>query len=199
VFGEVAELSNAVIESFNGGDMAGLAVAQLIRGDFCPSGRLSISFPYSSCALPCYYNQYSGWHGGKYMDMPAGNAYVFGYGLSYTNFEYSNLHTDQMTYQKDGCINISVDVKNAGKVDAKEVVQLYVHDTVSTILTPVKQLKGFEKVEIKAGETKKVALKLPVSELGFYKEDGFVIEPGQFEIMVGKNSEDYLTTTITVE
>ncbi len=199
VFGEVAEASNAVIESFNGGDMAGLAVAQLLRGDFCPSGRLSISFPYSSCALPCYYNQYSGWHGGKYMDMPVGNAYVFGYGLSYTNFEYSNLCTDQTAYPKDGCIHVTVDVKNTGKMDAKEVVQLYIHDVVSTILTPVKQLKGFEKVAIKAGETKTVSFQLPISELGLYKEDGFVIEAGQFEIMVGKNSEDYLKTTVTVE
>ncbi len=199
VFGEIAEASNAIIESFNGGDMAGLAVAQLMRGDFCPSGRLSISFPYSSCALPCYYNQYSGWHGGKYMDMPEGNAYVFGYGLSYTNFEYSNLHTDQATYQKDGCITVSVDVQNTGKMDAKEVVQLYIHDIVSTILTPVKQLKGFTKVEIKAGETKTVKMQLPVSELGFYKEDGFCVEAGEFEIMVGKNSSDLLKTTITVE
>ncbi len=199
VFGEIAQASNAVIETFNGGDAVGIAVAELIRGDFSPSGRLSISFPYSSCALPCYYNQYSGWHGGKYMDMPEGNAYVFGYGLSYTEFEYSNLKTDKTTYQKDDTVTVTVDVKNNGAMDAKEVVQLYIHDTVSTILTPVKQLKGFEKVKIKAGETKTVTLSLPVSDLGFYKEDGFVIEAGEFEIMVGKNSAEHLTTTITVE
>ncbi len=198
VFDEIAQASNAVIESFNSGDLGGLVVAEMIRGDFNPSGKLTISFPYSSACVPCYYNQYDGWHGGKYVDFPSGNAYPFGYGLSYTDFSYGNARLSQTVAGKADTVTVTVDVTNTGKMDGKEIVQLYVHDVVSSILTPIKQLRGFCKAEVKAGETVAVSIDLPVCELGFWTENGYVVESGEFEIMIGKNSEELIPLSLTV-
>ncbi len=184
--GEVARHSDAVIESFNSGDLGGLCVAELIAGRFNPSGKLPISFPRSSAQLPCYYNQYSGWHGGKYMDVEEGSLYDFGYGLSFTTYEYANLTLSQEVASPEDVITVSVEVTNTGNRDGKEVVELYVNDVISSVLTPTRVLKGFDKVFVRAGETVDVKFELPVSSLSLIDADGeSVVEPGEFEIMVG--------------
>ena len=189
----------AVIEAFNGGDFGGLAVAELIAGKFNPSGKLSISFPQHSAQTPCYYNQYTGWHGGQYVDLKKGNVYDFGDGLSYSEFEYSNMRLSKNRAGKSGYIDVSVDVTNKGSMDGKETVMLFVNDVISSILTPTKQLKGFEKVFIKSGETKTVTIRLDIKELALVTPDlKYEVENGEFEIMIGKNTKEYLTETLTI-
>ena len=197
--GEVARHSDAVIESFNSGDLGGLCVAELIAGRFNPSGKLPISFPRSSAQLPCYYNQYSGWHGGKYMDVEEGSLYDFGYGLSFTTYEYANLTLSQEVASPEDVITVSVEVTNTGNRDGKEVVELYVNDVISSVLTPTRVLKGFDKVFVRAGETVDVKFELPVSSLSLIDADGeSVVEPGEFEIMVGGGLDSLQKTILKV-
>lgn len=197
--GEVARHSDAVIESFNSGDLGGLCVAELIAGRFNPSGKLPISFPRSSAQLPCYYNQYSGWHGGKYMDVEEGSLYDFGYGLSFTTYEYANLTLSQEVASPEDVITVSVEVTNTGNRDGKEVVELYVNDVISSVLTPTRVLKGFDKVFVRAGETVDVKFELPVLSLSLIDADGeSVVEPGEFEIMVGGGLDSLQKTILKV-
>ncbi len=187
----VKQNADAVLETFNSGMFGGKATADILFGNTNPSGKLSISFPYHSGQLPVYYNQLPGWHGGKYMDMPAEPLYPFGYGLSYTLWQYSNLRLSSTECGAQGKVDVMVDLKNAGTVDGHEVVQLYVRDDVSSVVTPVKQLKGFQKVFVKAGETMTVTIPLDISALCVIHEDGTeTIEPGTFTIMVGPDSRD---------
>ncbi len=195
----IKEHCGAVIEMFNGGDFGGLAAAELIAGKFNPSGKLSVSFPQHGAQTPCYYNQYSGWHGGQYVDLQKGNVYDFADGLSYSKFEYSNLKLSRHTVPNGGAITVSVDISNTGDMDGKEIAMLFVKDVVSSVLTPEKQLKGFEKVFIKKGETKTVTFKLKTDDLAIVTTDlKYVVESGDFEIMVGANTKEYLTETLTV-
>lgn len=190
---------DALIEAFNGGDLGGLAVAELIAGKFNPSGKLTISFPRHSAQMPCYYNQYEGWHGGRYMDVEAGNVYDFGYGLSYSDFEYNNIRLSENEIDKNGETEVSVDVTNNSDIDGKEIVELYINDIISSVMTPKKQLRGFEKILIKAGETKTVTMKITPEDLSLINKDcERVVESGEFEIMVGKSSNEYLTAKLTV-
>lgn len=198
----VAQNADAVIEAFNPGMLGGKAIAEIIFGDVNPSGRLSISFPYHSGQLPVYYNHLTGWHGSKYMDMPKEPLYSFGYGLSYTVYSYKNLKVSPSTCSKDDIVNISVDVTNTGNRDGIETVQIYVRDVVSSVMTPVKQLRGFKRVDLKAGETKTVELPLKISELAIVDQnEKYIVEPGEFQIMAGHDSRDssLLKTEITVK
>lgn len=190
---------DALIEAFNGGDLGGLAVAELIAGKFNPSGKLSISFPRHSAQMPCYYNQYDGWHGGRYMDVEAGNVYDFGYGLSYSDFQYKNIRLSENEIDKNQETEVSVDITNNSAVDGKEIVELYINDVVSSIMTPKKQLRGLKKIFIKAGDTKTVTFKITPEDLSLIdKNCERVVESGEFEIMVGKSSNEYLTAKLTV-
>ncbi len=184
--GDVIENSDALIETFNGGDLGGLCAAELIAGKFNPSGKLPISFPRASGQIPCYYNQYPGWHGGKYMDVEEGSLYDFGYGLSYTTYEYANLAISADTAKAGDALTVSVDVTNTGDMDGYEIVEMYYNDLYSSVLTPERQLCGFKKVFIKAGETVHVELPLAVNDLALVNAKcETVLEPGDFEIMVG--------------
>lgn len=197
----VFENADALIETFNSGMLGGVALSEVLFGEVNPSGKLSISFPYHVGQLPIYYNQLPGWHHeDKYMDMPKEPLYSFGYGLSYTTFEYSNLRLSQATCSKEQeAISVMVDVKNSGKVDGKEIVQLYVRDVVSSVVTPIKQLKGFIKVNIKAGEKKTVELSLEINELAIVLPDeSYVVEPGEFIIMVGPDSREAYLQKVTL-
>lgn len=197
-----AENSDALIETFNSGMFGGKALAEILFGHINPSGKLSISFPYHTGQLPVYYNQLPGWHSeSKYIDMLKEPLYSFGYGLSYTNFEYSNLRLSKNICSKDETVVVSVDVKNTGSYDGKEIVELYINDVISSVVTPVKELKGFKKVEIKAGETKVVEIPLRISELAIVMQDeSYIIEPGEFAIMIGSDCRDesLLKTSLTV-
>jgi beta-glucosidase len=197
----IAENADAVLEAFNPGMFGGKAVAEIIFGELNPSGKLPISFPYHSGQLPVYYNQLPGWHGGRYMDMPERPLYSFGYGLSFSRYEYSNLRLSHTTCTADDTVTVYVDVTNNGPYDGRETVQLYVNDVVSSVVTPVRQLKGFVKTEIRSGETKTVEIRLPVGELYIVDEnENQVVEPGEFEILVGPDSrpESLLKAVLTV-
>lgn len=191
---------DALVEAFNCGDLGGLAIAELLAGKFNPSGKLTISFPRHSAQVPCYYNQYEGWHGGRYMDVEAGNVYDFGYGLSYSEFKYENLRLSKNKIGKNEKIEASVDITNCSSVDGKEIAELYINDVVSSVMTPVKQLRGFKKILIKAGDTKTVTFTITPDDLSLVNTDcKKVIESGVFEIMVGRSSSDYLTAELMVE
>ncbi len=183
--------ADAVIEAFNPGMMGGKAVAEILFGKYNPCGKLSISFPYHTGQLPVYYNQIPGWHGGKYMDLPDEPLYPFGYGLSYTTYEYSNLKLSKTVCGATESITVMADVENTGIWDGYEIVQVYVRDDVSSVITPVKQLKGFTKVFVKAGERVTVKIPLDISQLYVVMEDGTEqVEHGTFTVMVGSDSRD---------
>ncbi|MBU3201329.1 glycoside hydrolase family 3 C-terminal domain-containing protein [Clostridium estertheticum] len=188
----ITQNADAVIETFNSGTLGGKALAQILFGEFNPCGKLTISFPYHSGQTPVYYNHLPGWHSPKYADMPVEDPlYSFGYGLSYTNYEYSNLKLSKAICSKEDTITVSVDVTNVGESDGTEIVQLYINDIVSSVMTPVKELKGFKRVFIKVGETETVNINLAISDLTIVNADEeYVVEPGEFEIMVGSDSRD---------
>ncbi len=133
------------------------------------------------------------------MDVPNTPLYPFGYGLSYTTFEYSNLKVDKNEITEDQIVNISIDVKNTGNYDGEEVVQMYIHDVVGSVTRPVRELRGFEKVMLKKGETKTIKLSLNKKDLSFYRLDmTFGTEPGKFDVYVGGSSdaEDKVSFTL---
>ncbi|MBR6745170.1 MAG: glycoside hydrolase family 3 C-terminal domain-containing protein [Clostridia bacterium] len=198
--GEAVRNSDAVIETFNGGDLGGLCAAELIAGKWNPSGKLPISFPRVSAQIPCYYNQYPGWHGDKYMDVEQGNLYDFGYGLSFTSYAYSDITLSSATAKAGDVLTVSVDVTNTGGMDGYETVQMYYNDRFSSVLTPERQLCGFQKVFIKAGETVRVELPLAVNDLSLVDAwEQTVLEPGVFDIMVGGNLKALKTAELVIE
>lgn len=192
---EIAETADAVVIAFNGGQYGGQAVAEAVFGCFNPSGRLPISFPAHSGQLPVYYNALPGWHGGRYMDMPRTPVYSFGEGIGYAPFTYANL-----TFNPETLI-ATVDVTNAGNVAGEEVVQVYMHDVVASVIRPVKQLIAFTRVTLDPGETKTVTIQLKRDDFSLVnREEKRVVEPGKFELFVGHSSKDadLLKTTFTL-
>ena len=183
--GDVAEQSDALLISFNGGMFGGQAVAEALFGELNPGGKLPISFPRHSGQIPVYYNELSGWHGGKYMDVPKTPLYAFGEGKSYTRFTYANATWDEKAF------TASVDITNAGDRDGAEIAQAYFQDCVSSVMTPVKQLIGFEKVALKAGETQTIRFSFPKEAFSLVTPDEKrVVEPGEFILMLGSSSKD---------
>jgi len=195
----------AIIVQWYGGEQAGNVIADVLFGKVNPSGKLNVSFPQSVGHLPVFYNYYptdKGYYKNPGSPEKPGQDYVFskpdalwpfGYGLSYTSFEYKNLEVSTAKLKAGESVNIKVTVTNTGKTDGKEVVQLYVRDKVSSVLTPVKELKRFEKIFIKAGESKTVAFELPMAELALYNtEMKKVVEPGEFELQIGSSSKNIL-------
>jgi len=182
---EIAETADAVICAFNGGMFGGQAVAEAAFGCFNPSGRLPISFPQHSGQVPVYYNALPGWHGGKYMDLPAEPVYAFGEGIGYAPFTYANL-----TFDAEALI-ATVDVTNQGDMPGTEVVQVYMHDLAASVIRPVKQLIAFTRVALQPGETKTVSVQLKRDDFSLInREEKRVVEPGEFDLMVGHSSKD---------
>ena len=189
-------------------------MAEILLGKVNPSGRLNISFPRSTGNTPCYYNYYptdrEQWfdQGGS-PDDPKGHyifekphaLYNFGYGLSYTDFKYNTCTLSDSIFSDKGKLMVNVEVENTGKREGQEVVQLYVRDMVSSISTPIQQLKAFKKINLKPGEKTMVSLELPISELAFYNAYmRKVVEPGEFEIQVGSSSDRiHFKNTIVVK
>ncbi len=193
-----AEHIPAIVEAWLPGEKGGEAVADIMFGDYNPSGRLPVTIPRHAGQLPCYYNYMPSkqwwidnhW-GAAYADMPATPLWEFGYGLSYTQYEYSNLKITPKVTGAYGEVTVNVDVRNTGSIKGTEVVQLYIRDLIASITRPVKELKGFEKVMLEPGEIKTVELKLNHESLGFYNRVmEFVVEPGTFEVMVGSSFND---------
>jgi len=182
----------AILETWFPGEAGGKAVADVLFGDYNPAGRLPITFPKSVGQLPIYYNQKpSAIH--RYVTESENPLYTFGFGLSYTSFTYSNLKLSASEINKDDYINISVDIKNVGDRDGEEVIQLYINDVYSSVTTPRKTLKGFKRVKIDKGKTKNIKFTLGPEELAIWnREMQKVVEPGDFEVMVGGNSNDVI-------
>ena len=192
----------AIVEAWNPGERGGEAVADVLFGDYNPSGRLAITIPRSVGQLPAYYNfkpskSYwidHGWTNEKgYADMLGSPLYPFGYGLSYTDFRYSNLRIDpaRMSGSSELHTQVSVDIENTGKRAGVETVQLYLHERFAPISTPVKQLRGFERVALNPGESKTVTFILSYEDFKLLGQDmHWVVVPGTFDIMIGKSSAD---------
>lgn len=196
---EIEKFSNAIIETFNGGDMCGLAVAKLVRGEENFSGKLPISFAYSSSAIPCYYNQYEYWHGNKYIDVPAGSPYPFGFGLSYSCFKYSNVKLSSSQVKIGDAIYLSVTITNDSGFDGKEIVQVYFKDKFCKILTPQKSLLDYKKINIPAGRSKIVQFKISTDKLGYYnKKCEYVVDAGAFVFYVSGDGKHFIETELEV-
>lgn len=204
-----AEKIPAIVEAWQLGTQSGNAIAQVLYGDYNPSGKLPMSFPRNVGQCPIYYNNYNTgrptntdnnvfWS--HYTDVEKTPLFPFGHGLSYTSFAYKNLKLSQTKYKKGENINITVEVTNTGNFDGKEVVQLYLHDVAASIARPVKELKGFALVALQKGTTKTVNFVLTNKELGFFDNEGnFLVEAGNFKIMVGGSSENGLHETFELE
>jgi beta-glucosidase len=181
------------------GQETGGAVADVVFGKINPSGKLTVTFPHSVGQLPCYYNKRPS-QNRDYAMADNTPLFPFGYGLSYTTFKYDNLRFLKDSIAPGESMAVIVDVTNTGKLKGDEVVQLYIHDLIGSVTRPVKELKDFTKITLNPGETKTVSFLLTPDKLEFYNIDmKRVIEPGDFDIMVGGNSESFLSKKLTIK
>ena len=184
------------------GEEGGNAIADVLFGDYNPGGKLPITFPRTIGQLPLYYNHKPTGRVDDYVDMRGKQAmFPFGYGLSYTEFEYSNLKINPEKINSGEKVNISMEVENVGRHKGDEVVQLYIHDAVATIAKPVKELKGFKRITLELGEKKAVDFTLTSEDIASYDINmNLGVEPGIFEVMIGSSSEDiYLKGSFEVK
>ena len=203
----------AILEAWYPGEQGGAAVARILFGEVNPSGKLPVSVPASAGHIPVFYNTKpsgKGFYKKRGTAETPGRDYVFsspdplfpfGHGLSYTRFEYSDLIIEKNTMTSNDTMRLSVNIKNIGKLTGKEVIQVYINDVVSSVTTPVKVLKGFNKVLVNPAEEITVKFAIPVKEFGLWDQNlNYIIEPGEFEVMIGSSSEDLrLTKTITIQ
>lgn len=207
-----AENVPAIMNVWFGGSETGDAICDVLFGDKSPSGHLTMTMPKALGQIPIYYNHLNTGRpvpeGAKeyrkfqsnYIDVRNDPLYPFGYGLSYTTFEYGKPRLSATKMSADGKLTLTVNVRNTGRYDADEVVQMYIHDLAATIARPVKELKGFERISLKAGESRDVVFTIDAEALKFYNSDlQYVAEPGDFEVMVGGNSRDVQSLKFTLE
>ncbi len=207
-----AEHIPAIVEAWHLGSQSGNAIAEVLYGDYNPSGKLPMSFPRSVGQVPVYYNIKSTGRGvpqphdvglvfwAHYMDSERSPLFPFGHGLSYSNFHYGGLQLSATESSISDGVTATVDVTNTSGVTGKEVVQLYIHDVKASVTRPIRELKGFELIELGPGETKTVSFKLGEEQLGFYKNDGsYVVEPGLFHVFVGGSSTANNTRSFTLK
>ena len=205
------EKSDAVLLTWHGGTMAGPAVADLVSGDKNPSGHLTMSFPYHVGQIPVHYNSKNTGRPAKsqfkaqgyscsYVDIRNAPLFPFGYGLSYTEFEYSDLKVLTPTVEMGGVVKVSVKVTNKGKYDGYDVAQLYVNDIVAETTRPVRELKGFERFLLKAGESKEITFEVPTSELAYCHSDmSWKADKGDFKVWVGADAEATLEGRFSIK
>ncbi len=209
VLTEEIELVDTILNVWFPGSEAGTAIANTLFGKSNPSGKLTATFPRNVGQVPIYYAAKNtgrplGNKDGKfekfksnYLDVRNEPLFPFGYGLSYSTFEYKNISASKTAFKTNEEIEIRVDVKNSSKIDGSEVVQLYIRDVVGSVTRPLRELKGFQKIALKAGEAKTVMFKISTEDLKFYNSDlNFVAEPGTFEVYVGGNSDATLKVQI---
>jgi beta-glucosidase len=189
----------AILESWMGGTESGNAIADILFGDVNPGGKLPVTFPRVTGQVPIYYNHTNtgrppdanNRYTSKYFDAPWTPQFPFGFGLSYTQFKISNVQLSATQIPATGTLRVTAEVENVGKRAGDEVVQLYIRDVAASIVRPVKELKGFQRVTLQPGEKRRVEFVLGREHLGFYnRELRFVVEPGEFRVMVGSNSQD---------
>ncbi|HEY3390302.1 MAG TPA: glycoside hydrolase family 3 C-terminal domain-containing protein, partial [Prolixibacteraceae bacterium] len=198
----------AILNVWFPGTEAGNAITDVLLGKVNPSGKLTATFPQNVGQIPLYYNHKNtgrplpegAWFQkfrSNYLDVSNEPVYPFGYGLSYTKFEYGDLKLSNTQAKGNRPVTASIMLKNVGKYDGSEVVQLYIRDLAASVTRPVKELKGFQKIAVKAGESKKVIFTITPEELKFYNADlKYDWEPGEFVIMVGGNSRDVKSATV---
>jgi beta-glucosidase len=199
----IYDKADVVYQCWNLGQETGNGLAAVIFGDYNPSAKLTVTIPRSVGHIPVFYNKKPTAFMREYLYDPApgGYCYPFGFGKSYTSYQYSNLRLEKSTINAGEEIKAFIDVKNSGEMEGTEIVQLYIHDRVASITRPMKELKAFKRVDLKPGESKTAELTVPVDDLAFYGKDmKRNAEPGDFNIMVGSSSrdEDLLKTTITL-
>jgi beta-glucosidase len=181
----------AVIDAWYPGEVGGTAVADVLFGDVNPAGRLPVTFPIAEGQLPLRYNHKPTGRGDDYLDLTGQPLLPFGFGLSYTTFEYSSLTIQPSTLGTAGSATVSFVVKNTGRVAGDEVAQLYIRDVLASVARPVMQLAGFQRVHLAPGESKTVSIPLSNESLRMLDRDmRWVVEPGTFRIMVGSSSKD---------
>jgi beta-glucosidase len=187
----VSENIPAIIEAFEPGAFGGQAVAEIAFGKVNPSGKLPITFPRNVGQIRTFYNHKPSQYKLDYADGSRYPLYEFGYGLSYTTFEYGDLSIDKNKIGKEESATVSVEVKNTGKREGSEIVQLYIRDDYSSVTRPVKELKGFKRIYLKPGENKTITFKITPQMLASYNLDmNYVVESGVFTIMLGSSSRD---------
>jgi len=203
----IAENAPAILETWFAGTQAGNAIADVLFGDVNPGGKLPVTFPRSVGQVPIYYNHKStgrppdaaNKYTSKYLDSPWTPLYPFGYGLSYTQFRFSNLRLSAPSIRPNGEIKVSVDVENTGRRAGDEVAQLYIRDVAASVTRPVRELRGFERITLRPGEKRTVEFRLTAEHLGFYNRDmRFVVEPGEFRVYVGPNSAEAMEAKFEV-
>jgi beta-glucosidase len=187
----IAENADAIVDAWYPGEAGGTAVAEVLFGEYNPGGKLTVSIPRHVGQLPVYYYHLYAQRK-KHLDLDAaGPLYPFGFGLSYTTFQYANLKIEPGSIRENDSAQVTVDVTNSGKVAGDEVVQLYIRDEVASVARPRLQLKGFRRIHLEPGETKPVTFEIGRDELCFYGLDGeWIVEPGDFTLMIGRNSRD---------
>lgn len=201
VFNYTADNAPAILYTWWLGSEAGNAIADVLFADYNPSGKLPITFPLSVGQIPIYYSHFNTGrpaindnnhnYNSSYNDLSIFPKYEFGYGLSYTSFEYSNLQLSKKKMKANEQIEVSVTITNTGKYDGEEIVQLYLRDKVGSIARPVKELKDFQKIKLNAGETKTIKFIIDKEKISFFNQQlQWVAEPGDFELMIGASSED---------
>ncbi len=210
----LAQNAAAVVMAWQGGSRAGEALADVLLGKANPGGKLTLSVPRSEGQIPVYYahkrtgrpadiagiTQFNQAHRSVYLDEANAPLYPFGYGLSYSAFHYSDLVVEMPEIKTDGSLGVSAEVHNTSRRDGREIVQCYVRDLVGSVTRPVKELKGFQKVFLEAGERRRVRFEIAASALGFYDQDmRFGVEPGEFKVWIGPNSQEGLEGSFRVE
>jgi beta-glucosidase len=195
---EVDTTASAILEAWLPGTEGGNAIADVVFGDYNPSGKLPVSFPYGVGQVPVYYEhkntgrpkQQDVRYTSKYIDGPNKPLYPFGYGLSYTTFSFSEIRMSQREIGFDETLQVAVTVENTGKIAGEEVVQLYTRDMVGSVTRPVKELKGFQKIFLQPGEERDLVFNITAEDLRFYtKNMEYKAEPGEFKIFIGSSSD----------
>jgi beta-glucosidase len=203
----IAENTPAILETWFAGTQAGNAIADVLFGDVNPGGKLPVTFPRAVGQVPLYYNHMNtgrppdekNKYTSKYLDVLWSPLFPFGYGLSYTQFKITKLQLSAQRIRPQATVKVSVEVENVGKRAGDEVVQLYIRDIAASVTRPVKELKGFQRVTLRPGERRRIEFTLGPKELGFYNRTmSFVVEPGEFKVMVGPNSEDLIAAKLEV-
>jgi beta-glucosidase len=205
--GWIVNNAPAILESWFGGSESGNAIADILFGDVNPGAKLPVTFPRTVGQVPIYYNHMNtgrppeaeNRYTSKYYDAPWTPLYPFGYGLSYTRFKISNLQLSAPRITASGKVTVTVEVENTGRRAGDEVVQLYIRDPVASMTRPVKELKGFQRISLQPGEKRKIDFVLGPEHLGFWnREMRYVVEPGEFRVMVGSNSVDVIEAKFDV-
>lgn len=210
VFNWTAENVPAILYTWWLGTKGADAIADVLFGDYNPSGKLPMTFPRSEGQIPIYYNHYNTGRPAKsetdfnyvsaYTDLVNSPQYPFGFGLSYTQFEYSDIQLNKSSFKAGETLTATVTVTNKGNYDGEEVVQLYTRDVTGSVVRPVKELKAFQKIKLKKGESKQVQFKLTANDLRFYNDQlQFTFEPGEFHLFIGGNSRDAKKVTFELK